>query len=99
MDSVVSTRSRRTRRPGLVTSAPHPDMPGPTQWPDGDVLLHSRVDSDIETTAKLGLEEPDDAVVFELFANRPYPGWGLQMRDYNMDVRVPNRRMIPRNRR
>jgi hypothetical protein len=35
------------------------------------VLLGSRVDSRIETTAKLCMEEADDAVVLQLLADRP----------------------------
>src|SRR3990170_1663297 len=39
--------------------------------PDGAVLLGAGVDADVETTAKPGLQKADDAVVLELFADRP----------------------------
>lgn len=38
---------------------------------DRGVLLHSRVDTDLEATAKLGLQKADDPVVLELLADRP----------------------------
>lgn len=37
---------------------------------DRDVLFGSWIDAGFETTPTLGLEEADDAVVFELFSNR-----------------------------
>ena len=38
---------------------------------DGGVLLHAWVDTDVEATAKLGLENTDDPVVLELLSDRP----------------------------
>jgi hypothetical protein len=39
---------------------------------NGGVLLMSGVDSDVEATAKLGLQQADYPVVLELLADRPY---------------------------
>src|SRR5437868_8400202 len=59
---------------------------------DRHVLLGSRIDARIELSLQLGLEEPDQPIVFQLLADRPYEDgahlMGLQAVEFNWIIKL-----------